>query len=221
VNAATRVLIADDHAPTRMGVRIALEEGGMQVCAEVATAAEAVEAAIRERPEVCLLDVHMPGGGTSAAATIGLRLPETVVIMLTVSRDDDDLIESLRRGAFGYLLKDMDPSKLPTAIRAALEGEAILPRTLAARLIEELRDRPRVRRLALQPQSGLALTSREWEVLEMLCEDATTAEIAKRLFLSQVTVRRHISNILDKLAVSSREEAVRLALAAKRGEGER
>jgi DNA-binding NarL/FixJ family response regulator len=203
-----------------MGVRIALEQAGMQVCAEAATAPGAVEAALRERPDVCLLDVHMPGGGTSAAATIGLRLPETVVIMLTVSRDDGDLIESLRRGAFGYLLKDMDPSKLPVAIRAALEGEATLPRTLAARLIEELRDRPRVRRLALQSQGGLELTSREWEVLELLCEDASTAEIAKRLFLSQVTVRRHISNILNKLAVSSREEAVRLAMAAKRGEEE-
>jgi DNA-binding NarL/FixJ family response regulator len=220
VSSGPRVLIADDHAPTRMGVRIALEQAGMEVCAEAATAPGAVEAALREHPDVCLLDVHMPGGGTSAAATIGLRLPETVVIMLTVSRDDGDLIESLRRGAFGYLLKDMDPSKLPIAIRAALEGEATLPRTLAARLIEELRDRPRVRRLSLQPQSGLELTSREWEVLELLCEDASTAEIANRLFLSQVTVRRHISNILQKLAVSTREEAVRLAMAAKRGEEE-
>jgi DNA-binding NarL/FixJ family response regulator len=199
---------------------MALEQGGIEVCAEAASATQAVEAALRERPDACLLDVHMPGGGTAAAATISLRLPRTVVIMLTVSREDEDLIESLRRGAFGYLLKDMDPSKLPTAVRAALAGEATLPRSLTARLIEEVRQRPRVRRLPIQPRGRPELTGREWEILELLGEEASTAEIANRLFLSQVTVRRHVSNILRKLAVSSREEAVRLTMAARRGEHE-
>jgi DNA-binding NarL/FixJ family response regulator len=207
-----RVLIADDHAPTRAGVRMALEQDGIAVCAEAANAPDAVEAALRERPDACLLDVHMPGGGTSAASMITTRLPGTVVLMLTVSRDDDDLFESLRRGAVGYLLKDMDPSELPAAVRAALAGEAALAGPLAARLVEEFRQGPRPRTLAAQPRGQPALTRREWEVLELLCEGAATADIAKRLFLSPVTVRRHVSDIVGKLGVSSREEAVRVAL---------
>jgi DNA-binding NarL/FixJ family response regulator len=215
VTSSLRVLIADDHLPTRAGVRMALERGGIEVCAEVGDASQAVEAALRERPDACLLDVHMPGGGTAAASMISSRLPGTLVLMLTASRDDEDLFESLRRGAAGYLLKGMDPLKLPVTVRAALEGEAALSRTLAAHLIDEFRQRPRTRRLATQPRGRVELTGRQWEVLDLLCEGAGTAEIAKRLFLSEVTVRRHVSTILGKLGVSSREEAVRIARAEK------
>jgi two-component system nitrate/nitrite response regulator NarL len=208
--ATPRVLIADDHAPTRAGVRMALERDGIEVCAEVANAFEAVEAALRERPDLCLLDVHMPGGGPSAASKITSNLPGTMVVMLTVSRDNADVLESLRRGAVGYLLKDMNPASLPVAVRAALGGEGVLPRALSAGLIEELRQRPESpRRLSGQPRER-ALSAREWEILELLAEGAGTADIARRLFLSQVTVRRHVSSILAKLGVSSREEAVRL-----------
>jgi DNA-binding NarL/FixJ family response regulator len=210
MRSAPRVLIADDHAPTRVGVRMALEQNGFEVCAEAATAAEAVDAALRERPDACILDVRMPGGGTSAASMITTRLPETVVLMLTVSRDDDDLLESLRRGAVGYLLKDMDPAALSVALRAALAGEATLPRALALRVIEELRQAPRRRKLPAERRPGSELTKREWEVLDLLREGADTAEIAERLFLSQVTVRRHVSNILGKLHAASREDVVRL-----------
>jgi DNA-binding NarL/FixJ family response regulator len=210
VEANPRVLIADDHAPTRAGVRMALERDGIEVCAEVANASDAVEAALRERPDLCLLDVHMPGGGPSAASKITSHLPGTMVVMLTVSRDNADVLESLRRGAVGYLLKDMNPASLPVAVRAALGGEGVLPRALASGLIEELRQRPESsRRLSGQPRER-ALSGREWEILELLAEGAGTAEIARRLFLSQVTVRRHVSSILGKLGVSSREEAVRL-----------
>jgi two-component system, NarL family, nitrate/nitrite response regulator NarL len=213
VEANPRVLIADDHAPTRAGVRMALERDGIEVCAEVANASDAVEAALRERPDLCLLDVHMPGGGPSAASKITSHLPGTMVVMLTVSRDNADVLESLRRGAVGYLLKDMNPASLPVAVRAALGGEGVLPRALAAGLIEELRQRPESsRRLSRQPRER-ALSGREWEILELLAEGAGTAEIARRLFLSQVTVRRHVSSILGKLGVSSREEAVRLVRA--------
>ena len=208
--ATPRVLIADDHAPTRAGVRMALERDGIEVCAEVKNASEAVEAALRERPDLCLLDVHMPGGGPSAASRITSHLPGTMVVMLTVSRDNADMLESLRRGAVGYLLKDMNPASLPVAVRAALGGEGVLPRSLSARLIEELRRRPESRRVTGQPRELPALSSREWEILDLLSEGATTAEMAERLFLSQVTVRRHISSILSKLGVSSREDAVRL-----------
>jgi DNA-binding NarL/FixJ family response regulator len=206
-----RVLIADDHAPTRAGVRTALERGGMEVCAEAATASEAVDAALRERPDACLLDVRMPGDGTAAAAKISSKLPGTVVLMLTVSVESEDLLESLRRGAAGYLLKDMDPSKLPVAVRAALEGEAPVPRSLAARLIGEIRHGRPAPSLSKPLPGGVELTRREWDVLALLCEGAGTADIAHRLFLSPVTVRRHVSAILKKLGVSSREEAVRLA----------
>ncbi|HEV3375890.1 MAG TPA: response regulator transcription factor [Thermoleophilaceae bacterium] len=210
VAANPRVLIADDHAPTRAGVRMALERDGIEVCAEVANASDAVEAALRERPDLCLLDVHMPGGGPSAASKITSHLPGTTVVMLTVSRENADVLESLRRGAVGYLLKDMNPASLPVAVRAALGGEGVLPRALAAGLIEELRHRPEPRRVMGLARDRPALSAREWEILEMLAEGAGTAEIARRLFLSQVTVRRHVSSILGKLGVSSREEAVRL-----------
>ena len=208
---APRVLIADDHAPTRAGVRMALEQEGIVVCAEAADATHAVEAALREHPDVCLLDVRMPGGGTSAASTISARVPSTAVIMLSVSADDADLFESLRRGAVGYLLKDMDPTQLPTAIRAALEGDAPLPGSLTSRLVNEFRQRPPRQEVMTRVSPGRLLTNRESEVLELLSQRAGTAEIAKRLFLSPVTVRRHISTIMRKLGASSRDELVQLA----------
>src|ERR671914_90822 len=102
--AAPRVLIADDHPPTRAGVRMALEHGGIEVCAEVGSAQHAVEAAVRERPDACLLDIEMPGSGIWAAAEIAAVLPDVPVLMLTVSRDTDDLFDALRAGALGYLL---------------------------------------------------------------------------------------------------------------------
>jgi DNA-binding NarL/FixJ family response regulator len=207
-----RILVADDHPPTRAGVRMALERDGIEVCAEAASAEQAIEAAMRERPDLCLLDVHMPGGGTAAAEAIRLRLPGTVVVMLTVSDDDEDLFESLRRGAIGYLLKDMSPARLATAVRAALHGEAVLPRALAARLIEEFRDERPTARLARRFR-GAELTRREWDVLVLLCEGTSTSEIARRLFLSPVTVRRHVSAIVAKLGASSREDAIRIAMA--------
>jgi DNA-binding NarL/FixJ family response regulator len=211
VSEAPRVLIADDHAPTRAGVRIALERDGIEICAEVTNAADAVDAALRERPDLCLIDVHMPGGGPSAASKITSKLPGTLVLMLTVSRENEDVLESLRRGAAGYLLKDMNPASLPVAVRAALSGEGVIPRRLAAGLISEFRHRPAgSRRLAAQRRDQPALSAREWEILELLAGGASTSEMADRLFLSQVTVRRHISSILGKLGVSSREDAVKL-----------
>jgi two-component system nitrate/nitrite response regulator NarL len=204
-----RVLLADDHPPTRAGVRLALEHDGIEVCAEVASAEGAVEAALREHPDVCLLDINMPGGGAAAASHIKARLPHTLVLMLTVSREGEDLLESMRRGADGYLLKDMNPEKLPVVVRATLAGEVALPRELTGHLVEELRHEAHHRHPV--PDRGRPeLTRREWEVLDLLRDGAGTADIADRLFLSRVTVRRHVSAILRKLGVSSREEAVRL-----------
>jgi DNA-binding NarL/FixJ family response regulator len=192
-----------------MGVRMALEREGMEVCAEAHDAKGALEAALRERPDACLLDVHMPGGGPAAASAITTHLPQTVVLMLSVSREEGDLLESLRRGAVGYLLKDMNPKRLAATVRSALHGEAMVPRTLLPHLLAELRDRPGD--VDLRPPSMHRLTERQWEVLELLRDGAGTAEIADRLMLSPTTVRRHISAILKKLGASSREEAAKIA----------
>lgn len=205
----TRVLIADDHAATRAGVRSALEGHGFVLCAEAADAPGAVEAARRERPAICLLDIHMPGGGLLAAAEIAHALPETAIVMLTVSRDDEHLFAALRVGAVGYLLKDTDPDRLPLALTGIINGEAAIPRVLVARLVEEFRGRGRRRRSSLLGQDA-QLTRREWDVLELLREGTSTAEIAERLFISRVTVRTHVASILRKLRVPDRKAAIKL-----------
>jgi DNA-binding NarL/FixJ family response regulator len=210
VSDGIRVLIADDHPPTRAGVQAALERDGFTVCAQVSDARSAIEAARRERPEVCLLDIHMPGDGIYAAETIARELPETAVVMLTVSRTDADLFNALRAGASGYLLKDIDPVRLPLALRGVLDGEAALPRRLVSLLIEEFRERKRRRRIPVLGRRGVELTDREWEVLEAMRQGLTTDEIAARLFISPVTVRTHVSAILRKLHVSTREAALEL-----------
>ena len=179
------------------------------VVAEVGDAKAAVEAALRERPEVCVLDINMPGGGINAAERISSSVPETVVVMLTVSRQDDDLFEALRAGASGYLLKDTDPDRLPIALRGVLNGEAALPRSLVARVVEEFSGRGR-RRVSLTRNRGVNLTAREWQVLEQMRDGKTTAEIAESMFVTPVTVRTHVSAILKKLRVTSREEAIEL-----------
>jgi DNA-binding NarL/FixJ family response regulator len=210
VTRVPRVLVADDHPPTRAGVRMALEAGGLVVCAEAATAYEAIQAAIRLRPDACLIDIDMPGNGIQAVAEIAAELPGCRILMLTVSPSVDDLLDALRAGAAGYLLKDMDPGQLPASVRAALAGEAPLPGSLTARLIEELRHQSARPTLTLNHSRRVVFTPREWDVAELLADGLSTAEIAKRLFLSQVTVRRHMSAVLHKLGVPSRDEARRL-----------
>ena len=210
MNEPVRVVVADDHPALRQSVRMALESEGFEVCAEANSASTTVEAALREHPDVCLVDIHMPGSGIAAAAEISSRLPETAVVMLTVSRSDADLFDSLAAGASGYLLKDMDPARLPHALRGVLSGEAALPRALVTRLVDEFRARGRRRRLPLVGERSVELTSREWQILELLRQGLTTAEMADRLFVSKVTVRRHVSAILKKLRVPDRKAALHL-----------
>ena len=200
-----RVLIADDHAPTRADMREALERSGrFTVCAEAADGAAAVEAAVRERPDLCLLDIRMPGSsGIAATREITTRLPGTKVVMLTVSLDDDDLLNALRGGAVGYLLKDIDPDRLPYALNDAMEGGAPIPRRLVARLVSEFRDHGPRRRPVAEP--GYDLTSREWEVLSLLREGLTTKQMASKLFVSSATVRSHVASVLKKLHLPDRE----------------
>jgi two-component system NarL family response regulator len=193
------VLIADDHPTTRTGIRRFLEGEGFIVCAEAEDAQGAIEAARRKHPDLCLLDVDMPGSGIAATHAILRDVPASTVVILNVSESDEDLFGALAAGAAGYLLKGMDPDRLTAAVRGVLHGEAALPRTLVSRLVQQYRDRDRRRvRLASEGRS-VELTSREWEVLDMVRAPLSSNEMAQRLDVSPVTVRRHVSRLLVKL----------------------
>lgn len=194
---------------TRAGVRAVLEGGGFKVCAEAGDLSEAVESALRTRPQICVIDVELPGGGIAAVGQVTEALPETAVIMLTLSRHDGDVFDALRAGAAGYLHKDADTSRLPHALRGVLSGEAALPRAVTARLIEEFR-RLGQRRLQVPGRAPVELTARELEVLDLLREGLSTAQAAERLGISQVTVRRHLSGVVRKLGVPDRAAALQL-----------
>jgi DNA-binding NarL/FixJ family response regulator len=211
VSAPTRVLIADDHAPTRFDLeRVLAADDRFEVCAVAADAAEAVRHATRERPDLCLLDVRMPGGGIAAAWQITARLPATRVVMLTVSADDHDFFGALRAGASGYLPKGLPADRIPATLCAVMAGEAAMPGALVARLVDEFRDRAPRRRSLLQDDSAPRLTSREWEVLDLMRAGLTTGAIARRLFVAEVTVRSHAASVVRKLRVPDREAAVRM-----------
>lgn len=203
-------MLADDHVPTRTGVRAALEAAGMTVVADVGSGPEAVETARRLRPDVCLLDVHMPGGGIEAAAEIAREVPESAIVMLAAEADEALLFEALRAGARGYLLKDTDPDRLPFALQGVLDGEAAIPRRLVMRMIDELQSRDRRHRLPSGRPGAEQLTEREWEVLDLLRQELSTRETAARMGISEVTVRRHLSAAMAKVGAGSRKEILDL-----------
>jgi len=199
-------VIADDHAPIRAHIRESLETGGFLVCAEAADARAAIELAGRFKPDIALLDIHMPGGGIQAAGAINRQLPDTSIVMLTYSREDSDLFDSLRAGAVGYLLKDTDSERLAESLWGVIAGQAAVPRALVLRILDEFRTRP-PRRFARQSAVVSKLSSREWEVMEMLGQGLSTDEVARRLFVSPTTVRVHVSTVLRKLRVPDSESA--------------
>jgi DNA-binding NarL/FixJ family response regulator len=204
-----KVLLADDHPMFRAGVRGALEDHGFEVCAEAANAAAAIAAARKHQPEICLLDVHMPGGGIRAAAQIAADVRGTAIVMLTVSRDDEDLFAALRAGADGYLLKDVEPERLPDLLERVLYGDAAMPAELVSRLIREFRAR-KGERVRLAGRRPVVLTDRQWQVLCLLQQQRGTDEIAEELEISPVTVRRHVSEVVRKLGAPSRKAALEL-----------
>lgn len=206
-----RVLIADDHLPTRDDVCRALGTEAFEICAVVADAAQAVKAAIRDQPDVCLLDIRMPGSGVAAAWEITARLPRVKIVMLTVSEDDADLYAALRAGAHGYLLKTMNLTRLPDALTGVCSGEAAMQRTLVARVLGRFHGpEPRWRHSIASEPVGRRLTSREWEVLDLLAQERSTAEIARRLTLSSSAVRVHIASIVHKLKARDRAAVIEL-----------
>jgi DNA-binding NarL/FixJ family response regulator len=203
------IVIADDHPATRLGVRMALMNDGFRVLAEASDCDGAVSAVLRERPDVCLLDVRMPGGGIAAAGRIAEAVPSTLVVMLTVSNNTDDVLAALRAGAVGYLPKDTRPDRLPAALCGVLKGEAALPRALVGRVLQEFRDFTAGAVDHTVRIGDVQLTSRESEILKILRSGRNTIEVGELLSLSPITVRRHISASVAKLGVADRHAAIR------------
>ena len=203
-----RVLVADDHEPTRAEIRRALErDARFHVCAEAADAAGAVDAALRKRPDLCLLDVRMPGSGLSAAWEIRSRLPSATLVMLTVSEDDRDLMVALNAGVAGYLLKSIDRRRLPLALWDIHQGTFTIPRRLMGHLADQLRGSdPRYRSLA--GEGATRLTSREWQVLDMLARGLSTRDVASNLGITPAGVRVHTASVVKKLGARDRDEAI-------------
>lgn len=204
------MVIAGKHAPTRELFREALERSGIHVCGEARNAAGAVREVTEQRPDIVLLDPALPGDGIRATIEITELVPATPVVMYGDFEDDVTLFEALDAGACGYLLKDIDLERLPAVLKGVLRGESALPRTLVARVVEEFNARGRALDLLVGRDSADRLTNREWEVLELMRKDYSTAQIADALFVSPATVRTHVSAIMRKLHVADRAAAVRL-----------
>lgn len=204
----TRVLIAAERRPTRARLRLALEAGAR--CSEAETADAAVEAAVRDRPDVCLIGLK-GSKRIRAAAEITARAPSVHVIVLTNRPDEEEFMAAMRGGAAGYLPQDLDLARLPDVVRSALRGEPAVPRRFVARLLIELRSHAQSRRTFVRVgNERIPLTIRESEVVELLRGGASTSEIASELGIAPVTVRRHVGSIERKLGVSNRAGLVRL-----------
>lgn len=213
-DARLRAIVVDDDPMARRLVRDALQLADIVVIAEAGSGREAIELTKFYKPDVVLMDVVMPGmDGIEATRRIIRAVPGARVVMLTRSDDDDLGLLGLRAGAVGFLTKDVDISAIPRAIRGAHAGEAAISRRLSMRLVERLRSLPEGG-VGTRPVRS-TLTPREWEVLDLLCEGRSTAEIAESLVLSLETVRSHIKNLMRKLGVRTREEAVEQATALR------
>ncbi|HEX5175179.1 MAG TPA: response regulator transcription factor [Gaiellaceae bacterium] len=200
------VLVADDELPHRRGVREALEKRGFAVVAEVGNAESALAAASRLQPDFCLIELELPEDGLHAIGRIAKSSPQTQIVVLSRSDRPEDVVNAFTRGASGYLLKGIGGEQLARTLRAAHAGEPAVSRTLVPYLVAEIR-RGSERRLTL-PEGSVLLTRREWEVGDLLREGHSTAQIATRLGVSPVTVRRYVGLLLQKLGVDSRQAAI-------------
>jgi two-component system, NarL family, nitrate/nitrite response regulator NarL len=214
VDGRPTVLVADDHPPTRRILREVLEDDGFDVVATPPDGRSAVGIARNAQPDICILDINMPGDGTEAARSIVRELPDTVVVMLTVSTSDEDLFAALRAGARGYLVKGGDPAAMIARLRTILSGEPALSEGLTMRIIDQFAEQ-RSRQLYVAGRGFVTLSVREADVLEALRLNLRTDQIARRLDISPGTVRTHVSALLRKLGVRNRAEAVELVEAAR------
>jgi len=206
---ALRVLVVDDHELFRTGLRALLEEEGFEV-ADAASGAEALATTPAFRPEVVLMDLNMPGmSGIEAAERLLASRPDASVLMLTINRDDGRVLEAVRAGASGYLLKDAELDDIVAGIRSVAAGLSVLAPAAAGALMTEVRREPRT----FAPSTALAaLTPRERDVLALLARGCDNAEIGHRLILSPSTVKHHVSHLLEKLGVENRLQAAAVAI---------
>ncbi len=208
-----RVLIADDQALFRRGLFVVLgTEDDIEVVAEAENGEQAVARAAELAPDVVLMDVRMPKvSGIEAAAQISALLPTTKILMLTVSDEEDDLYEAIKSGANGYLLKEISVEEVAEAIRAVVLGQSLISPSMASKLLNEFNSL--ARRAAQQEQLPTpVLTSRELEVLKLVAKGMSNRDVAEELFISENTVKNHVRNILEKLHLHSRMEAVMYAV---------
>ena len=213
-----RILIVDDHPLTREALGGLLTSNGFEVVGQAADGAEAIERAGALHPDVVVLDLTMPGmDGLTALPRIREAAPESAVVVLTAAEDDTNLLTAIRLGAAGYLLKNEPPERIVDFLRGVAHGEAALSGAIARRLMEQLRDGGGSRADVVPASFAERLSARELEVLLLLDQHLTTEEIAARLFISEHTVRSHVKNLLAKLGVSSRHEALAQLAAARRG----
>jgi two-component system nitrate/nitrite response regulator NarL len=201
-----RVLIIDDHTLFRSGVKALLaRQPGFEVVGEAADGLDGIKRAKALKPDVILLDLHMPGlSGREAVKILADELPDSQVVMLTVSEDAEDLVETLRSGASGYLLKNIDTQTLLDSIRRAAEGESVISAEMTSKLVRGLKAGPKA---APQPAEKDNLSPREREILGFLAKGASNKEIARALDVAESTVKIHVQHILRKLNLSSRVQA--------------
>ncbi len=211
--AVIRVLIVDDHELFRRGLFVVL--GGderLEVVGEAGDGEEAVALAAVLRPDAVIMDVRMPRlNGIEATRRIRELLPETKILMLTVSDDEEDLYESIKAGANGYLLKEISVQEVAEAIRAVVQGQSLISPSMASKLLDEFNSLARQAAERDRLQTPM-LTSRELEVLRQVARGITNKEVAEQLYISENTVKNHVRNILEKLHLHSRMEAVMYAV---------
>jgi DNA-binding NarL/FixJ family response regulator len=205
-----RVLVADDHSLFRDGIVSLLEAAGFDVVGQAGDGQVAVESVLRLRPDLVLMDITMPHmSGLEALRRIKTELPDTQVVMLTVSDDDADLFEAIKSGAQGYLLKSLDASEFFEMLEGLEHGEVAVTRKTATRLVQGLADLSRLRSDPLD-----SLTGREIEILRLVAEGLSNKAVAQALAVSENTVKYHMKNILQKLGVQNRTEAATCAIRA-------
>ena len=212
-----RVLVVDDHALFRRGICEVLgEEEGIEVVGACEDGASAAAAAEQLVPDVVLMDVRMPGsGGIEATRRLAASLPSARVIVLTVSDEEEDLYEAIKAGAAGYLLKEVSIEEVADAVRAVVQGKTLISPSMATKLIVEFASLARRADAEQDPVPAPRLTDRELEVLKLVARGLSNRDVGVELFLSESTVKNHVRNILEKLQLHSRMEAVLYAVKEK------